>query len=406
MKREFNTASLWFTGLASLASAFNFLYYPVVAHLLNLAQFGDVQVGVSFIMQAAALFSSLNLVALFLSAKKESEEGIIQRLEQTLMVPSFIGALLISIFAHSISNFLQLHSPGLLYLLSVMFILSIPANTWIGTLQGEGAFIKSGFISLASSITKIIASVILIYLGLGAYGAILGIMIGTVIVIPLCYLLQNSKSLVFTQTFRLPVKDDFKVLTQYKSVFLVLISFILLSLVGTFDIVFAKAHLLPTDAGKFAQLSVIAKIPYFAFLPVSIILFGRFIKKPERQGRIVAAYSLGVLLFSLVTFFTLPIIARLLFSQNLSGEMIRTTAWLLAAFGSYTIVFLGNYQLVSRGRVVTAFSMVATSLLLTLGSLTVATGTEEIARNYALSFIAVMLLSLLCLVYNRKYAKE
>lgn len=406
MKRKFNAVSLWFTILSFFASVFNFLYYPIVAQFLDLAQFGDTQIGVSFIMQAAALFSSLNLVALYLSAKHTSAEGIIHKLEQVLLVPSILGALLIAIFAHPISEILQLHSPGLLYWLSVIFILNIPASTWVGTLQGEGAFIKSGLISLISSLTKIVASVVFITAGLGAYGAILGILAGSLIIMPLCLLLQRPRSLGFKKTFRLPTKDDFIILTRYKSVTLTLISFILLSLAGTFDILFAKAQLPPSSAGIFAQLSITAKIPYFAFLPVSMILFGRFIKNPGRQINIVLTYTVGVLAMSVITYLLLPVIAQTLFSLELEVAMAHTAAWLLAAFGSYTLIFLMNYLLVSREQIKTAVFMAIATLVLSLTSLTLATGAEEIARNYAVSLVAVMLLSLLCLGYNGKYAKK
>lgn len=406
MKHKLNTVSLWFTVLAFLASVLNFLYYPIVARLLNLSQFGDVQVGVSFIMQAAALFSSLNLVALLLSAKKGSEKGIVQKLEQVLIVPSLLGAALVSIFAYPISGLLQLHSPGLLYLLSFIFILNIPASTWVGTLQGEGAFIKSGAISLLSSLTKILASTLLILVGLGAYGAILGIMIGSIVIIPLCYALQDSNSLMFAKTFRLPNKDDFKILAERKSVFLILVSFILLSLISTFDVIAAKTHLTPIEAGEFAQLSIISKIPYFALLPVSIILFGKFIKKPERQGRAIFIYCLGVLLLSLATYFMLPLISHALFSLSLDSETIRTTLWLLAAFGFYTVIFLIIYLLVSRGHTTAIFLIAIVAFLLSFASLTLATTTETIARNYALSLVVVMLLSLLYLGYNREHVKE
>lgn len=406
MRRKFNAVSLWFTILASCASALNFLYYPIVARLLNLAQFGDVQVGVSFIMQAAALFSSLNLVALFISARKRSEKGIVQKLEQILMVPSFVGAILVSIFAHPISQLLQLHSPGLLYILSIIFILNIPASTWVGTLQGEGAFIKSGVISLISSLTKIVVSVALILAGLGAYGAILGIMIGSIVIIPLCYMLQSSRSLAFTETFRFPTKADFRILTRYRSIVLVLISFILLSLVGTFDVISAKVHLTPIDAGRFAQLSIIAKIPYFALLPISIILFEKFVKKPEQQGKLVLAYCLGVLILSFTTYLALPLISHVLFSLDLSDEATYVTTWLLTSFGLYTIIFLINYLLVSRQQVIAALSMSLIAILLGLTLLTLATNVKTIALSFAVSLLMVTLLSVFYLVYNEKHVKK
>ena len=404
MKQKITSASLWFTGLSLAASAVNFLYYPVIARFLNLAQFGDVQIGVSFVMQAAALFSSLNLVALFISAGSNAKDTT-ARLERILITPSIIAALIITLFANPISQVLQLHDPSLLYLLAVIFILNIPASTWIGTLQGEGHFLWSGGISLIASIIKIGASVLLITGGLGAHGAILGILLGTFVIIPFAYLLQKSNSLSLRETFRLATKQDFAFLLNNRFIILILFTFFGLALLSTFDTLFAKIHLPPSDAGSFAQLSIIAKITYFALLPISIILFNRFITSGQQHNKTLVLYSLAVIFSSAVIFIATPLLSQLLFDFSLSSSMKYVSFCLITAFGAFTISNLFMYFIVSKGAFKFAAVAMAFIFIVVTLPLSFATTATNLATTYAATQIIGTFLLLIVVGYTNKHAR-
>jgi len=406
MRKKITSASLWFTVLSLTASALNFLYYPVVARLLNLSQFGDVQIGVSFIMQAAALFSSLNLVALFISAGKGGAENVTARLERILILPSAVGAALVVMLAQPISQILQLHDPSLLYLLALIFILNIPASTWVGTLQGEESFVRSGLIALCASAVKIIVSALMIVAGFGAHGAIIGILVGTACIIPLAYFAQKSSSLNVRQTFRLPTKTDFQFLLQRPSLSLLLLSFLLLALLSTFDALFAKIHLSPEPAGMFAQLSIMAKIPYFLATPVSIILFRQFINSPEKQAKRLAIYAGAVTIASVAIYFCIPVAANLLFQLKLEPNHITIAALLLLAFGAFSITNSLVFLMIARGSVRQTFAVAIfgficiTALLITSD----ASG-ESIAWRYAIGQTSTSLLALAMLRYTKRYVR-
>lgn len=404
MKQKIASASLWFTLLSLAASGVNFLYYPVIARFLDLAQFGDVQVGVSFIMQAAALFSSLNLVALFISADKDTDDTT-SRLERILITPSIIAAIIVTVFALPISHALQLHDASLLYLLAVIFILNIPASTWIGTLQGEGRFLWSGGISLIASLIKIGASIIFIACGLGAHGAILGILLGTLVIIPLAHLTHRSGSLSIRETFRPASRSDFAFLLNNRPVVLILCAFFGLAMVSTFDTLFAKMHLSPADAGNFAQLSIVAKIPYFVFLPISIILFNRFITVSQQHSKTIALYIMGVIIASSMIFITTPILGKILFEMNSSAFMHEVSLYLTIAFTSFTISNLLIYYMVSQGYIKIAATVVLLVFSLTVATLALATDAAGLARAFAMAQSLGVFLLLIIVGYTNNNAR-
>lgn len=403
MRQKIASASVWFTILSLSASALNFLYYPILARFLNLSQFGDVQIGVAFIMQAAALFASLNLVALFISAGGKNTDNITTRLERILIVPSIVAASILSILAIPLSNLLQLHDPSLLYLLAVIFILNIPASTWIGTLQGEGKFIKSGWISLVAAAVKIVASVAFVAFGFGAHGAIIGILLGTLVIIPLSYIAQNLKTLSIRETFKLPSREDFSVLSKNRMVTYMLFALFLIAILNTFDVLFAKINLSPENAGVFAQLSILAKIPYFFFVPVSIILFGLFIKKPFPQVQTITLFSLSVIVVSLVVYLSMPLVGPILFNLAMEPSRLLIVLLLIIGFGAFTISSALFYLIIARGGAKNVLVVASISFVIIVSSLILlGKSGEAIGLSFMTGQLITTLLALIVLRYTKK----
>ncbi len=272
MAQNLLRTSAAFILLATIASGLNFLYYPIIARSLSDAQFGEVQVGIAFIMQAAALFTSLNVLALFFAAQRESHQPLTIRLERFVIAISLLLALATAVLAGPIAHALQFTDYRLLYILSVIFLLNIPEATWVGSLQGNGQFLGSGVISITSALSKIIASLAFIRIGFGAYGAMFGILIGTAVMLPMAYYMQKGQLIKFKNTFGILRGRDFLLFRDQPQLMLVFFSLVFLAFTSTVDVLFSKSTLDPTAAGVYAQLSTAAKIPYFAAVPLTIIL--------------------------------------------------------------------------------------------------------------------------------------
>ncbi len=394
MSRKLIKTSLWFTALSVLASALNFLYYPITARMLSLSEFGDVQIGISFIMQAAALFTSLNTLALFFAAQKKDQTRVIAQLERLIIAFSLILSVLTVVWAEPISAALQLHDPTLLYILAVIFILNIPAATWLGSVQGEGQFIASGMIATSSSLLKIIAGVIAIMLGFGAHGALLGILFGTFAILPASYFSQKQRTLRLRQTFRLPKVTDFSLFTGRPLLILLFLSLFMLAVTSTVDVLAAKVLLDPETAGLYAQLSTAGKIPYFASIPVAIIAFERLIKGMSSRKHVTLLFGGLVTTMTFLTVVFEAIILQLFFGLE-SGSYDRPSFVMLCmAFGAYSLVTLLIYSLISHRQVFRVALVSAVALLLPISLLMVDNNSiEYIAQSFMASQLVAALIA-------------
>lgn len=386
MSRKVLKMSLWFTVLSVLASALNFLYYPIAARMLSLSEFGDVQIGISFIMQAAALFTSLNTLALFFAAQKKDQAKVIARLERIIIAFSLIVSILTVIWAEPISSILQLDNPSLLYILAIIFIVNIPAATWLGSVQGEGQFIASGVIAVSSSLLKIIVGVAAIAIGLGAHGAMIGILFGTLAILPASYFIQKQRTLHLRQTFRLPMQSDFSLFSTRPLLVLLFLSLVLLAVTSTVDILFAKILLDPEDAGLYAQLSTAGKIPYFATIPVAIIIFERLINNRNSHKQAIVLFGSLVTSITILTIAFEVIILQLFFGLAPGDYSPKAFAMLCVAFGAYSVSTLLIYNLISRGWIIrvavaSASTLILPALLLSSGERNL----EVIAQSFMIS---------------------
>ena len=395
-------SSFLFTALSLGASALNFLFYPVISHLLSARDFGDIQIGVSFIMIAAALFSSLNTLALFLSAQKEStKKNSLQHVERLVTTVSLILALLVIIFAGPIKDFLNLGDSSLLYILSVIFVLNIPAATWVGVLQGNGQFIASGWVGLTAALTKILASALFISFGWGAHGALIGMLLGFLVILPLVKILQNKSLVSFRSTMRFLSKEDLRYFSQTKTPLFILLGMVLVAIIANIDVTIAKAVLSPEEAGGYAQVSTAAKIPYFALLPVAIILFKSFIDTPKRIAKSMTLFALVALVGALATYLLRDIILGIVFGHL---DTTGTLPYLAVAFSAYAVLTLAMYALIATGRLKQLLVSSVLALVLTLLAVLVQPHTSlGIAQGFC---GAVVLSLLLFLPFSRQHTRK
>jgi O-antigen/teichoic acid export membrane protein len=391
--------STYFTILSALAAGINFLYYPVIATLLTTERFGDVQIGVSFIMLFGALFTSLGVLALYLSATKTTTSGMFH-IERLMMLVSLAGAMSLIAFHQPIATALQLHNSSLLFLLAFIFLINIPAGTWVGALQGNGQFISSGWISVASATAKIIFSVIFISLGLGAHGALMGMAVGSLLILPLVLFSQTTSLVKVGQTFGIFRQSDWRYIKKHRAMLLLLVTLVGLALTSSLDIIFAKALFSPTEAGNFAKASTAAKIPLFSVLPIALILFERFIKKNINVPIAVTVYIGVVGLLSMLVYAFQRVILHSAFSFTGDGRLFTP---LLTAFSTLSITYLFAYLGIALKHLRRVFIGIFAGLTCVLGGLFIAS-TTPLQLSY--SFLAgqvVLLFLMLAVLYTMRH---
>jgi O-antigen/teichoic acid export membrane protein len=349
-------------------------------------------VGVAFIMQAAALFTSLNILALFFAAQKVDQRILTVRLERFVILVSFIFALIVVIFAKPMSGVLQLEDYRLLYLLSVVFILNIPCATWLGSLQGNGQFLASGIISVISSFAKILVAVVAIAIGMGAYGALLGVLVGTAAILPLSYAVQKNKIITFGKTFARVRRSDFLLFRDEPQLMVIFFSLFMLALTSTLDVIFSKETLNPSAAGVYAQLSTAGKIPYFAAVPLTIILFERFIRQSKFTLKPTLLFAGFVIIATGVTVLAQQIVVGGFFGNHQYSH--ETFNIICIAFSLYSFTTLLVYRLLSTKAIVRAATICTASFATALILITLhGTNAKAIAVSFATSQLITTLLA-------------
>jgi O-antigen/teichoic acid export membrane protein len=370
-------ASVVFTTLSLAASAVNFAFYPVLAHLLSTASYGDVQVGVSFVMLAAALFTSLNALALYVSARTGAIAqplGVaspVQPIERVVVTSSLALALVMVAAAQPLARALSLTDASLIYVLGAVFVVNVPASTWIGALQGSGQFALCGWIGLAAAAIKILAGVGFVLLGMGAQGALLGLLLGTFAALPIAKLAQHRVRLSFRQTFRPPSDADRRYFAANRQLGVFLVALMCLAFVASLDIIAAKSLLAPDVAGNYAKASTAAKIPYYALVPVATVLFERFVRGTVSVGRAVLAF-LGIAgLLVVATWLFRGLILGLVFGTS-SPDAFAPFFPLLVAFTSFAIGLLALFRMVSTGSAARAITLTLITLVAVVVALVLA----------------------------------
>lgn len=392
--------SLYFTILSTSASAINFAFYPIISHLLSVADFGDVQLGVSFIMLAASLLTSLSTLALFATANKGTEKNTLGSIERLVISLSVLLAVTTAVLAAPLSSLLQLQDPSLLYILSLIFVLNIPASTWVGTLQGGGQFIASGWISVTSSLVKVVAAFLLIRFGLGAHGALLGIALGGFIMLPLAKMFDRSNNINYSETFGVFRSADFSFFRERIDLLIILGSLIMLAFIASIDVVMAKIALSPELAGAYAQVSTVAKIPYFAGLPVTLVLFERYVKKNISHSLSLLVYVCIIVVVAAGVIVLSDILLHTLFNYRENG--INILGPLVVSFSSYSILMLCTYQLIAQKKFKQLLILSASGLGMVLMFVANSTTAPSIAYAYMYAILFTLLLSVI-FAYTKKH---
>ena len=405
MSKKVIRTSIGFTFLSLATACVNFLYYPVLAHFLAVRDFGDVQAGISFIMLAGTLFTSLSILSMFVTALGMKNEQIkTHHFERVIISISCLAAIITLLFSHQLANILQLSHPSLLYILSAIFIINIPAVSWVGALQGNNQFIASGLASFTSAIMKIILSVVFMVLGYGAFGALLGTILGLAATLPFILLVQKNHVVSFRRTFSLPNREDIHFVRNHPELTKTLMALVLFYAISTLDVFFAKVFLDPITAGYFAQQSTAAKIPYYALAPVALVLFQTRLSGRPIDRKIWSAYALFSIAASATIALCGPFLLRFVF--NYHGPSSWTSfPLLLAAYALFSICLLFLYLFIADRRTHRALLFASLSLAVTFASLAIFHNTiPALAAALSASLLASLLIATI-LTYTKANEK-
>lgn len=352
------------------ANALNYVYHLLMGRLLGPSNYGELASLISFITVVSMIPLALGLVVTkFISAAKDFDQlkATAVWLNNKVFIISLIITLTTVLLSPVISVFLNLNNYLLLFTTSLMFIFQIPLAFQRAILQGVLRFNISVSSSLIETSGKLILGITLVYLGFSTGGAILGLLIASVIawIFTLPFI---RKYLNFAkQTIQLPNTRNILLYSLP-----VIVQSMAITSLFSMDLVLVKHFLTPLESGLYAALSNLGKIIFFATSPIVLVMFPLISKKHSNGEEYKQMFYLSFLLilfiivFISVFYWVYPAVA---ISLLYGGEYV-SVAPTLPLFGIFMSLIslsylLTNYFLsINKTRIVVLPLMAATAQII------------------------------------------
>ncbi|MBI5413561.1 oligosaccharide flippase family protein [Candidatus Peregrinibacteria bacterium] len=274
-KDQFLKNNIIFFAGSMLTAFFSYLFYPVLARLMTLPDFGETQALISLSAQFGVFFGGLSLISITILANVEDLRrrsmliGIIQKL--TLMC-SFALFLFIVIFSERIESFFQFSS----YLPFIVMAFLLPCGVILtirsAILQAKNDFKSTTFVGLIGVISRILFAAFFVYMGWRSFGAVVGLAIAQLL--SLAYVFYKTHRDIDASPTWLEILSTHwpSIKSGLKYVFFVFAGLGLMTFFYAGDILVIKHFFSPVEAGLYSGISTVAKIIYFATGSVSAVL--------------------------------------------------------------------------------------------------------------------------------------
>ncbi len=281
----------------AMAGLFDYLYQLSMSIMLTPEQYGTLFSLISLFMIVSVCSQGVQTsIAKFSSKfKAENKPARINYLWRvSLKRTIFIGLLLfivLVLLSPLVSGFLKVDNNWYSIILFSCFILAfaLPVN-W-GVLQGMQRFWSLGFSRVLWSFLKLSLGILLVYLGFAIYGALLPLLLTTIIVFLLTLFTLKSLTLAGNE------KVELVGLSSYTG--LALLAIACFAVLTNIDVILAKHYLSPENAGNYSAISVLGRIAFYAPYGVAIAMFPKISELFEKgaEHRSVLRKSMLLTLF-------------------------------------------------------------------------------------------------------------
>jgi O-antigen/teichoic acid export membrane protein len=313
----------------ALASVFNYLYQVLMANFLSPVEYGVLSSLLAMLAIVSIVAPSIQLAAARITSVSfgTDQQSEARPLWTYLLKRTFFAGLVVTLLSllliPAASTVVHVDRLGLFVILAFSFLFTFLLSVNLGMLQGLQWFIPLGWANLSTPLLRIVLGASFVYMGLGVYGALLPILIGTALVFAVTLL----------PYFRLPgtgVRPEKVGLASYASwTTLAFGSFIVLA---NMDVVLARHYLDAFSAGEYAAIAVLGRVVQFAPFGVIIVMFPKTANPDQTQRSRMKI--LGAALA--VTFLTSGLVVALyglfgdvIVSSILSDDYRGTTPYLL-----------------------------------------------------------------------------
>lgn len=390
---------------SNAVSFLNYIYHIVMPRMLGPANYGEVAAIISLIGLLGVIPGSLNLVIIkYISSAKNDEEvsSLISWLKNKVLITSLFFSLAIFLVSPFISSFLHINKIYYLILVSVSLLFSIQSLFNRSVLQGVLRFKEMVISMLAENIIKLLAGILLVYLGFQVGGAMAGLVISAFFgwyITNFFLHYQGRQTNVVKINSRQVLAFTIPVLIQSMAV---------TSLYSS-DVILVKHFFSSHDAGIYAALSNLGKIIFFGAGPISAVMFPLVAKrnaKGENYKKIFILSLLATVLFSISILLLYWLYPNLAISL-LFGAKYLEAANLLVWFGLFMTLFTLSSLFISYSLSLEKTSIVILPFIAAIGQIILIWFFHQTLYTVIIiSIISAALLLASLLIYSILYGKR
>lgn len=279
-----------------LAGIFAYLLHPFLGRMLSLEEYGQVATFISLSLVLATPTQVISTVAAKYTSSLSTSKNyaqlndFIRRLTFILLIAGIVGTCIYMAVSGLIVSFFHFDSQFEVILFGIVFIVSfvVPLNQ--GAMQGLQSFGWYALVTLLQAFLRLILAIGFVFFGLGVNGAILGLVLSTVLSYLISFLpLRNVLHGPRVHVGSLRMLWSYSIFTAVAATGIVMLYSI--------DTVLARHFLSPADAGLYAALATIGRTALFVTSGIAIIMFPKVVTLHERgeaHTHIVVQALLGV----------------------------------------------------------------------------------------------------------------
>lgn len=327
----------------------SYLYHLVLGRMLGPQSYGTLESVISLGYLIFILINTLTLVVAKFTADLKGKNNYVgiawlwrYFLKQTFYF-SVIVFMLIVLISPSAAKFLHLDSYWPIILIAGLFVVSALANVYRAVLQGTQNFLQLTVSHIGETSLKMLAAMVLVYLGLGVNGAVLALIVGAAVGLWLA-----DRALIGIKNKRAS-KPEFHIYSALKFSLPVLLANLCFTSLYTSDIILVK-HFFPAyEAGLYASLAVLGKVIYFATSSIPAVVFP-MAAESHSQGnnphRILKSSFLIVLAVDIVAVLVYSLWPQLMI-KVLFGDHYLEAAGLMVRMGIFIALYSLAYLMVN-----------------------------------------------------------
>lgn len=347
---------------SNAVSFINYLYHFVIGRMLGPTSYGELASFISLIGLLGMIPASLSLAIIrYVSSAKTPDEvsSLINFLRNKILKASLFFFIVILICSPILSSFLNIHSFPSFLLLAIFFLISFQSLLNRAILQGLLKFKEIVLSTLAENTTKLLISMVLIFIGFQVNGALVAFVITALLgwYITNLYLADSNKG-------KSNLIPDIKPMLIFTIP--VLVQSISTASLYSSDVILVKHFFSSHDTGIYASLSTLGKIIFFATGPIGTVMFPLVSKRkasgePYRKIFIYSFITTSIFAgVSLAIYWLFPELVISLLYGSAYMEAKRLVVWFGIFIALFTLSSLIITYNLSLGKAkVTLFPLVA-----------------------------------------------